>query len=232
MIDLHSNPGVNGDAEPAHLTHPTNLCCVIYTSGTTGKPKGVLTGHYNVNRVVRNTNYIDITGNDRLLQLSNYAFDGSIFDIYGALLNSAALVLIEREDVSAVERLAEVIKREAITVFFVTTALFNILVDLGIGCLGGIRKVLFGGERISVEHSGKALEYLGKDRIIHVYGPTESTVYATYYFIGSIGPAGTIPIGKPIANTTVYILDISLKPVPLGVSGEVYIGGPVWPVVI
>jgi amino acid adenylation domain-containing protein len=158
--------------------------------------------------------------------LSNYAFDGSVFDIYGALLNSAALVMIDREDVLAVDRLAGVIKREAITVFFATTALFNALVDVDIGCLAGVRKVLFGGERVSPGHSGKALEYLGKGRIIHVYGPTETTVYATYYFIDGIDErSGTVPIGRPISNTTVYIVDKYWQPVPPGVSGEVYIGG-------
>jgi amino acid adenylation domain-containing protein len=215
-----------GELSKESLTHPTQLCYVIYTSGTTGKPKGVLTTHYNVTRVVRNSNYIDIKPGDRFLQLSNYAFDGSVFDIYGALLNGSALVLVEKDDVLAVERLAELIKREAITVFFLTTALFNTLVDLDIACLQGIRKVLFGGERVSIEHSGSALEFLGKDRVIHVYGPTETTVYATYYFIDGIpGTAGTIPIGKPISNTTVYVLDKHLKLVPIGVSGEIYIGG-------
>jgi non-ribosomal peptide synthetase component F/acyl carrier protein len=186
----------------------------------------VLTTHYNVTRVVRDTNYIDIKPEDRFLQLSNYAFDGSVFDIYGALLNGSALVLIEKDDVLAVERLAEIIKREAITVFFVTTALFNTLVDLDIECLHGIRKVLFGGERVSIEHSGNALAYLGKGRVIHVYGPTETTVYAAYYFIDGIADtASTIPIGKPISNTTIYVLDKHLKPLPIGASGELYIGG-------
>ncbi|HLP62220.1 MAG TPA: condensation domain-containing protein, partial [Candidatus Deferrimicrobium sp.] len=164
--------------------------------------------------------------NDRILQLSNYAFDGSVFDIYGALLNGAALVLVERETVSAVNRSAELIKREQVTVFFITTALFNTLVDLELTCLENIRKVLFGGERVSVAHSRKALAVLGKGKIIHVYGPTETTVYATYYFIDYIGEETlTIPIGKPIANTTIYILDKYLNPVPTGVSGEIYIGG-------
>ncbi len=95
-----------------------------------------------------------------------------------------------------------------------------------IGCFHRVRKVLFGGERVSVEHSVKALEYLGNGRIIHVYGPTETTVYATYYFIDFIdAAAGNIPIGKPISNTTAYILDKHLKPVPIGVTGEIYIGG-------
>ncbi|NIM15274.1 MAG: amino acid adenylation domain-containing protein, partial [Candidatus Aminicenantes bacterium] len=206
--------------------HSGNLAYVIYTSGTTGQPKGTLVTHCNVNRVVKNTNYIELYANDRILQLSNYAFDGSVFDIYGALLNGAALVMLEQEKVLAVDQLAEVISNKQVTVFFVTTALFNALVDIRIDCFKNIRKVLFGGERVSVEHSRKALEYLGKDKIIHVYGPTETTVYATYYFIDTIDEAcSTIPIGAPIANTTAYILDSYLHPVPVGVAGEVYIGG-------
>ncbi|MCK4764861.1 MAG: amino acid adenylation domain-containing protein [Candidatus Aminicenantes bacterium] len=226
------NTPVEIEAEGFHVSSAVapgssaNLAYVIYTSGTSGKPKGVLTRHYNVVRVVKDTNYIEIKSADRLLQLSNYAFDGSVFDIYGALLNGAALVLIDRPRAAAVDRLASLIKREKVTVFFVTTALFNVLVDLQLDCFANVGKVLFGGERVSVEHARKALEYMGKDRIIHVYGPTETTVYATYYVINSIaGSAVTIPIGKPIANTSLYILDKSLKPVPLGVSGEIYIGG-------
>jgi amino acid adenylation domain-containing protein len=203
-----------------------SLSYVIYTSGTTGKPKGVLTMHYNVTRVVRDTNYIDIAANDRILQLSNYAFDGSVFDIYGALLNGAALVMIGKDDVPAVDRLAGTITREAITVFFVTTALFNTLVDLDAGCLDGIRKVLFGGERVSVDHCRRALDRLGKGRIIHVYGPTETTVYASYHFIDDIeADAHTIPIGKPLANTCIYILDRYHNMVPIGITGEIAIGG-------
>ena len=216
---------------PKHPTQPLqrnagNLAYVIYTSGTTGKPKGTLTTHVNVIRVVRNTNYIELTENDRILQLSNYAFDGSVFDIYGALLNGAALVLIKPGDVLAADRLTEAIEGQAISVFFVTTALFNTLVDIQIDCFRRIRKVLFGGERVCREHAVKAFKYLGKNRIIHVYGPTETTVYATYYPIDRIGAdLRTIPIGKPIANTSVYILDKYMRPVPPGVYGEVYIGG-------
>lgn len=207
-------------------SNPSSLVYIIYTSGTTGKPKGNLTTHFNVVRVVKDTNYIQLKESDRMLQLSNYAFDGSVFDIYGAFLNGAALVLIEREKVLAVDQLAELIKREQITVFFVTTALFNALVELKVDCLANIRKVLFGGERISIKHARKALAYLGKGRIIHVYGPTETTVFATYYFIDHIAEtSATIPIGRALANTTVYILEKELKPVPIGIHGEVYIGG-------
>ncbi|MGD2085134.1 MAG: amino acid adenylation domain-containing protein [Candidatus Aminicenantes bacterium] len=210
---------------PTHLTH-LNLAYVIYTSGTTGKPKGTLTTNYNVVRVVRDTNYIEFSSHDRVLQLSNYAFDGSVFDIYGALLNGAVLVMIKEEDVLSMDNLSGLIRREGITLFFVTTALFNTLIDLKIDCFDRVRKVLFGGEQVSIEYSRKALDSLGKDKIIHVYGPTETTVYATYYPINQIGKKPlTIPIGKPISNTTAYILDKHLNLVPLMVYGEIYIGG-------
>ncbi|HLP61991.1 MAG TPA: amino acid adenylation domain-containing protein, partial [Candidatus Deferrimicrobium sp.] len=210
-----------------HLSsYSDHLAYIIYTSGSSGKPKGVLTMHYNITRVVRDANYIHIEPGDRVLQLSNYAFDGSTFDIYGALLNGAGLVMISKDDVLAMDRLSQIIKRGGVTVFFVTTALFNMLVDMETGCFDRVRKVLFGGERVSLEHSGKLLQYLGKGRIIHVYGPTETTVYAAYYFIDAIDEAsGTIPIGKPISGTAIYILDKNANPVPIGVQGELYIGG-------
>jgi len=205
---------------------PTDLAYVMYTSGSTGNPKGTLISHRNVIRVVKNTNYIDITEHDRLLQLSNYAFDGSVFDIYGALLNGAALVLIRKDEILSLEKLSGLIRRQQITVFFVTTALFNTLVDLDLKALAGVRKILFGGEQVSVEHVKKALAVLGKERVIHVYGPTETTVYASYFPIQGVEPgATTIPIGRPLTNTGIYILDGRLKPMPLGAKGEIYIAG-------
>ena len=210
----------------AHLNRSGDLGYVIYTSGSTGRPKGTLTSHYNVNRVVRNTNYIDLTGNDRILQLSNYAFDGSVFDIYGALVNGSTLVMLKQEDVFLIDNLANIIIREGITVFFVTTALFNRLVEEKLECFTNVKKVLFGGEKVSVDHVRKALGYMGKGRIIHVYGPTETTVYASYYHVNEIDERlGTIPIGRPISNTTTYILDENMKPAPIGGYGELYIGG-------
>ncbi|MCP5046975.1 MAG: amino acid adenylation domain-containing protein, partial [bacterium] len=204
-----------------------NLAYIIYTSGSTGTPKGNLTTHYNVTRVVKDTNYIDFRLEDRVLQLSDYAFDGSVFDIYGALLNGSALILITRDELLELEKLARLLTRERISVFFTTTALFNTLVDIGLECLAQTRKILFGGERVSVEHTAKAVEYLGKGRVVHVYGPTETTVYAGYFPIDEVRDHQfTIPIGMPIANTTIYILDPYLNPVPIGINGEIYIGGP------
>ncbi|MCP5054306.1 MAG: amino acid adenylation domain-containing protein, partial [bacterium] len=223
-------PGESNDLPNPQTNKPTNpqtnLAYIIYTSGSTGKPKGVLTTHYNVTRVVLNTNYIELTANDRVLQWSNYAFDGSVFDIYGALLNGGALVLLREEEITAADRLADVITRQSITIFFVTTAFFNLLVDVRPNVFDNIRKVLFGGERVSLEHTRRALESSGPDKIIHVYGPTETTVYATWYPVNRIDEgASTVPIGKALANTAVYILDKSSRPVPFGVTGEIFIGG-------
>ncbi|UIN44643.1 bacitracin non-ribosomal peptide synthetase BacA [Bacillus licheniformis] len=199
---------------------------IVYTSGSTGTPKGVVIPHYSAARVVKNTNYIDIIGNDVILQLSNYSFDGSVFDIFGALLNGASLVLIEKETVLNTHELAGVIKKEQVSVMFITTALFNTLADINIGCLAKLRKILFGGERASIPHVRKVLDHVGRDKLIHVYGPTESTVYATYYFINEIDDeAETIPIGSPLANTSVLIMDEAGKLLPIGVPGELCIAG-------
>ncbi|GAA0365666.1 non-ribosomal peptide synthetase/type I polyketide synthase [Bacillus horti] len=203
-----------------------DLAYIIYTSGSTGEPKGTLISNRNVTRVVKNTNYIDITPKDRLLQFSNYAFDGSVFDIFGALLNGAALVMISKEELLEISELTNIIKKQEITVFFITTAMFNMVVDWDVSCLQHTRKILFGGEAASIPHVKKAFAYLGPDRLINVYGPTETTVFATYYPINEAPEdASYLPIGFPIANTTAYILDGHGHPVPPNVPGELYIGG-------
>ncbi|UHA72709.1 non-ribosomal peptide synthetase [Paenibacillus sp. 481] len=203
-----------------------DLAYVIYTSGSTGKPKGTLVKHYNVSRVVKATNYIQIDEKDNVLQLSNYAFDGSTFDIYGALLNGATLVLLKREDVTDIGKLAGTIREQGITVFFITTALFNVLIDLDASCLKNVRKVLFGGENVSVSHVRQALEVVGEDVLTHVYGPTESTVFATAYSIREVEEgAATVPIGRPLANTEAYVMDGKMRMQPRGIPGELCLGG-------
>ena len=203
-----------------------NLSYVIYTSGTTGKPKGTLTMHYNVTRVVLETNYIAIDFHDRLLQLSNYAFDGSVFDIYGALLNGSALVLMKKEHVPDPLKVSQLIQNQSISIFFITTALFNALVDFAVDCFRYVKRVIFGGEKVSFERAEKAFDYMGPDRLLHAYGPTETTVFASMYNIKRLDEVhGTIPIGSPISNTTLYILDNYFNPQPIGITGEIFVGG-------
>ena len=128
-----------------NINNSSDTAYIVYTSGSTGIPKGVIISHYNAIRVIRNTNYIEIYNDDTILQLSNYAFDGSVFDIYGALLNGAKLVIVEKDTVININKLGNLIRKEKINVMFITTALFNILVDMEINCLANIRKILFGG---------------------------------------------------------------------------------------
>ncbi|WP_458461932.1 amino acid adenylation domain-containing protein [Paenibacillus sp.] len=201
---------------------PEDSLYVMYTSGSTGTPKGVIATHRNVIKTVINNGYVDITREDRLLQISNYAFDGSTFDIYGALLHGAELVLMKREEMLDGGALARVIREEHITIAFMTTALFNTLVDLDAECLTGTRKILFGGEKVSGRHVKKAVDLLGNHRLVHVYGPTETTVFATFY---SIVSGEYIPIGQPTHNTKLYVLNHEGKRLPVGVPGELYIGG-------
>ncbi|MCR8844313.1 amino acid adenylation domain-containing protein [Paenibacillus sp. SC116] len=207
-------------------SHAEDTVYIMYTSGSTGMPKGTIITHRNVIRVVKETNFVTVLPTDRLLQLSNYAFDGSVFDIFGALLNGASLVLISKQDAIEISKLAAFIEEKGITTFFVTTALFNMLVDWDITCLKHVRKVLIGGEAASLSHMKKVLNDLGPNRVINGYGPTESTFFATYYPIDHLDDdAQSVPIGYPLANTTLYILDEEGQLTPSNVPGELYIGG-------
>lgn len=220
--ELNSNSIEN----PVNNRTISHYCYIIYTSGSTGQSKGTLVQHQNVLRVVKDTNYIDIKDEDCLLQLSNYAFDGSVFDIFGALLNGAKLVAVTKEEVLSAEKIAEIIRQENITISFMTTALFNVIVDVNLDSLSAMKKILFGGERVSLAHVKRAFAKLGPGKLMHVYGPTETAVYATWYSIDSIKPEQTtIPIGTALTNTRLYILDEKKQILPLGAVGELYIGG-------
>ncbi|AZK48667.1 non-ribosomal peptide synthetase [Paenibacillus lentus] len=203
-----------------------NLAYVMYTSGSTGQPKGVMTTHRNVVRTVVNNGYLDITPEDRLLQLSNYAFDGSTFDIYGALIHGATLVLVSREEMLDPSKLVHLIRKEGITVTFMTTALFNTLVDLDLEGLERLRKLVFGGEQASVKHVQKALDKLGEGRLVNGYGPTETTVFAATWTVDqSVHESGIVPIGWPLNNTVIHIVDAAGRLQPIGVAGELCVSG-------
>lgn len=222
--DWMGESGQNLDVEES----PDDLAYIMYTSGSTGRPKGIMTSHRNVARIAVHTDYVHITESDTLLQLSNYAFDGSTFDIYGALLNGARLTLVGEEEAADIWKLTELIEAKGVTVFFVTTALFNTLVDHALGSLRGVRHILFGGERASVRHIRRAYESLGPGVLLHVYGPTETTVFATCYPIAeSWGDesAATIPIGAPIARSETLVLDENGRLLPSLVPGELWIAG-------
>ncbi|OPG94385.1 hypothetical protein B2I21_30820 [Chryseobacterium mucoviscidosis] len=199
---------------------------IIYTSGSTGTPKGTVMSHRNVIKVMKTSNFVTVVPEDRVLQISNYAFDGSIFDIFGSLINGATLVLISKEIILDMASLADVIRQQRITVFFITTSLFNLLVDWDAECLKNVRRVMFGGEAASVSHANKALAVVGPGILLNGYGPTEATFFASYHLLEQTEPyTGSLPIGYPLSNTALYVLDDDLKPVPPNVPGELYISG-------
>lgn len=205
---------------------PESAAYVMYTSGSTGKPKGVVTTHRNVVKTSVNNGFMDVQPEDRMLQLSNYAFDGSTYEIFGALLNGATLYLIEKKHVLDAAELSQVMKRYGITSAFMTAALFNTLVDYDVTSLKHVRKLFFGGEAGSKKHVIKALDYVGPNRIANGYGPTETTVFAATYTVDEhVRAHSSVPIGKPIHNTKVYVLNRWGQRQPVGLPGELYIGG-------
>ncbi|XLS29491.1 amino acid adenylation domain-containing protein [Flavobacteriaceae bacterium M23B6Z8] len=199
---------------------------VMYTSGTTGKPKGILITHKNISSLVFGSAALQVYPEDRVLQWSNYAFDGSTYEIYGSLLHGARLYIIPQQAASDAQLLVDTIYKNDVSVLFITTALFNSLAEYGLDKLKSIRKLLFGGEKVSVSHVEKAFDALGAGKVVHVYGPTETTTYVTSYTVeDKTYPTGTVPIGAPLANTSIYILDTQDQLVPVGVIGELCIGG-------
>ncbi|MGU9503872.1 lichenysin non-ribosomal peptide synthetase LicA [Bacillus paralicheniformis] len=205
---------------------PEAMANLTYTSGTTGTPKGNMVSHRNILRTVKNANYLEVMESDIVLSISNYVFDAFMFDVFGSLLNGAKLVIAPKDTILDMSRLAHVLEKEKVSVLMITTALFNLLTDMRPDSLKGLRRVLFGGERASVDHVRKALKTVGKGRLLHMYGPSESTVFTTYYPVNEVpDDAQAIPIGKPVSNTEVLILDSFGNVQPAGVAGELCVGG-------
>ncbi|HYP26349.1 MAG TPA: amino acid adenylation domain-containing protein, partial [Blastocatellia bacterium] len=203
-----------------------NLAYVMYTSGSTGKPKGVMITHQAIIRLVINTDYVDLRETDRIAQVANASFDAVTFEIWGALLNGASVVLIDKPTALSPADLSRKLKDEKITAMFLTTALFNQVAQAVDGAFSGLRYLLFGGEAVDPQWPGRVLKDGAPKHLLHVYGPTETTTFSSWFLINEIEEgAETIPIGRPIANTKAYVLDSRLEPAPVGVVGEVYIGG-------
>lgn len=230
LATLAENPAQNAGRDPGsprNTIHPDDLACVIYTSGSTGRPKGVAVTHRAIIRLVCNTDYVQLTPDDQVAQASNACFDAATFEIWGALLNGATLIGFERETILSPKDLAAQLSRDRITTLFLTTALFNQVAAEAPGALRPLKHLLFGGELVDPRSVKRVLEEQPPERLLHVYGPTETTTFASWHVVDKATPGtGTIPIGRPIANTRLYVLDALLEPVPDGVTGEICIGGP------
>ena len=215
---------------PVPLARAEHLAYLIYTSGSTGKPKGVMIPHRAVVRLVRNTDYVSLAPGDCIAQASNASFDAATFEIWGALLNGARVAVVSTETLLSATALERQIARDRITTMFVTTALFNEHAARAPGVFQGLRELLFGGEAVDPEAVARVLRSRPPQRLLHVYGPTETTTFATWHEVprdcARDRVPDAVPIGRPITNTRCHVLDESMQPVPVGAPGELYIGGP------
>ncbi|HYZ16397.1 MAG TPA: amino acid adenylation domain-containing protein, partial [Candidatus Acidoferrum sp.] len=211
--------GARGGDAPAYI---------IYTSGSTGKPKGVIVPHRAVTRLVIATDYVPFGPDLTIAQISNFSFDAATFELWGALLHGARLVIVPKDVLLSPPDFLALLQREQIGAMFVTTAFFNQLARLSPGAFANVRYLLTGGEQVDPGAMRAVLAAARPAKLIHVYGPTETTTFASAYAVDELGDKldESIPIGRPIANTRLYVLDPRRRPVPIGVAGELYIGGP------
>ena len=219
LICRNSSENLSSEVSTDHLAY------VMYTSGSTGRPKGVSVIHKGVIRLVRETNYAELTPREVFMQFSPFSFDASTFEIWGCFLNGGKLVIYPAHTPS-LDELGNFIREQRITTLWLTSALFHQMVDEQLDSLHGVKQMLTGGDVLSARHARNFLERQSDCRLINGYGPTENTTFTCCYQMTSPDHVGdSVLIGRPVSNTMVYILDQNLQPVPVGVIGELHVGG-------
>ncbi|HEX2867285.1 MAG TPA: amino acid adenylation domain-containing protein [Ignavibacteriales bacterium] len=206
----------------------SNLAYIIYTSGSTGTPKGSMIEENSVIRIVRNTNYHNFTGKDKLLSTSSISFDATTMDLWGMLLNGGTLYLENTEDYLDPEKMGRYISKYGINIILLPTGLFTRMTEAdqqyNLRIFKGLETLLTGGDRLPPKSANDFIAAYPEVLLKNVYGPTENTVFTSYYTIAK-EHLGDIPIGKPVSNTTVYIFNEDGNLCPVGVPGELFIGG-------
>ncbi|AFZ33414.1 Non-ribosomal peptide synthase (plasmid) [Gloeocapsa sp. PCC 7428] len=204
---------------------PDQIAYIMYTSGSTGIPKGVCVTHRGIIRLVINSNYVDLNSSEILLQAAPLLFDASTFEIWGALLNGGRLILLPTQQPS-LDELAKTIATHHISTLWLTTGLFYLMVDEQLQSFKSVRQLLAGGDVLSAVHVHKLQQAHPNCQVINGYGPTENTTFTCCYPVPQNHvPTQPIPIGYPIPNTYVYVLDKHLQFVPIGVHGELCVSG-------
>ena len=234
LDDLTQNSGTQSrsheDIRLRNLGSPSDVVYVMYTSGSTGSPKGIAVPHEAVIRLIRNADYVELRPGDRVAQVANTSFDAATFEIWGALLNGGSLIILPRDVTLSPPVFEAALKEHGVDVMFLTTAMFNRMACEAPGAFSRVRDLLFGGEAADPKSVRQVLTaQTCPKRLLNVYGPTENTTFSTWHRVMSVAEGDTtIPIGRGIGNTGVYVLDEGLEMVPIGVAGELYVSGKDW----
>ncbi len=221
------DPPDDGAAAPVvgrDRTGPTSLAYVMYTSGSTGRPKGVAVEHRGVLRYVRGAGDLVARREDAVLQVGQLGFDASTYEIWSALCNGARLVIHPGGRFDPVE-VARTITEHGVTVAMFSAGALHLMVDGALDALAGFRLIISAGDVLSPGHASRLRAEHPAVRLVNAYGPTESSVSASVYEVDVVSSGRSVPIGRPLANTTLYVLDGVGEPCAPGVSGELYIGG-------
>ncbi|MEQ1852468.1 MAG: AMP-binding protein, partial [Chthoniobacteraceae bacterium] len=227
VLDFDTLPATADSTHPDESATPTDPAYVLFTSGSTGVPKGVVVPHIAVSRLALNNEFAPPNPGDVIAFASNACFDAATFEIWGALLNGATLAVVPRELLLSSTAFPAFLAERGVTTLFLTTALFNQIARQNPAAFRTLNHLLFGGEACNPDCVRQVLENGTPQRLVHVYGPTETTTFASWHLVRDVpADAATIPIGRPIANTSLHILDSRLDPAPVGVIGEIFIGGP------
>ena len=207
------------------LVHPENLAYVMYTSGSTGRPKGVEVPHRGIVRLVSNPTYLQSPQDLVFFHLASPAFDAATFEIWTCLVNGGKLILGPTQ-LPSLDDFKELLQKFQITVLWLTAGLFHQMVDWNLQTLTTLTRLITGGDILSPQHVRKAMEQLPSCQIINGYGPTENTTFTCCFPMQSnVDLSNSVPIGKPIAQTQVYVLDSHQSLLPIGVPGELCISG-------
>jgi amino acid adenylation domain-containing protein len=211
---------------PKLTVQADNAAYMIYTSGSTGKPKGVINTHRGIcNRLLWMQDAYQLTAEDRVLQKTPFSFDVSVWEFFWTLLTGASLVVARPEGHRDSAYLVQLIAQEKITTLhFVPSMLQQFLSEDNLGVCTSLRQVICSGEALPGELQERFFTRFTDVKLYNLYGPTEAAVDVTYWACSPDG-VRNVPIGRPIANTQIYILNDNLQPVPIGVIGELYIGG-------
>lgn len=227
LLDLD---GLAAGGEPREDPPPRSgqgdLACILYTSGSTGRPKGVEVRHLGIVRLLFGVDYVQLGPRTRILQAAPLAFDAATFEIWAPLLHGGRCILYPEAQIAPAP-LQEALAANGVNTLWLTAALFNAVIDHAPACLAGVEQLLIGGEALSVPHVRRALDLLPGLRICNGYGPTEATTFSCCHPIlpDLAEDLRSIPIGRPIGNSTAYILDPHGEPVPIGAAGELHLGG-------